>query len=334
MLKVIRQAPFTRDAVAGAALVLCRSLSLGRNLFPVKVMYVPKGPLLQDWTNAQFRQQVLIDLRKFAHEKKAIFIKIDPDIRVGTGIPDSDHDLPDPLGRSLISELTSTGWCFSPDQIQYRNTVIVNLGSPEAELLQRMKQKTRYNIRLAERKGVTIRIGSTSDIPLLYRMYAETSQRDGFVIREAAYYHTVWETFIRAGFAEPLIAVIDGEPAAALIIFYFAHKAWYLYGMSLPIHRDKMPNYLLQWEALRRVKQAGCLEYDLWGAPDDFQPDDPLWGVYRFKEGLGGEVVRTVGAWDLPLRPRYYQLYTRILPHLLDWMRYRGKERTRRDASD
>jgi peptidoglycan pentaglycine glycine transferase (the first glycine) len=89
-----------------------------------------------------------------------------------------------------------------------------------------------------------------------------------------------------------------------------------------------MPNHLLQWEAIRRSKEAGCEVYDLWGAPDKFQEGDPLWGVYRFKEGLGGQVVRTLGAWDLPVRPLLYRLYTQVLPRLIELMRRRGSAKT------
>jgi lipid II:glycine glycyltransferase (peptidoglycan interpeptide bridge formation enzyme) len=105
-----------------------------------------------------------------------------------------------------------------------------------------------------------------------------------------------------------------------------------MFGMSRQAHREKMPNHLLQWEAMRRLRALGVSEYDLWGAPDDFTEQDALWGVYRFKEGLGGQVVRHLGAWDLPVQPLYYQLYTRILPRFLGILRRRGKRRTRRDV--
>jgi peptidoglycan pentaglycine glycine transferase (the first glycine) len=164
-------------------------------------------------------------------------------------------------------------------------------------------------------------------------MYAETSVRDGFVIRPEEYYQSIWRRFIGQNMAEPLIAEVDGEPVGGLIWFCFAGKAWYLYGMSREIHRDKMPNYLLQWEAMKRAKSAGCLRYDLWGAPDNFNDQDPLWGVYRFKEGLGGQVVRLIGAWDYPSQPILYRLYTRILPPLLDVMRRRGKAQTRQEIT-
>ena len=128
--------------------------------------------------------------------------------------------------------------------------------------------------------------------------------------------------------AEPLIAEVGDETVAAVIIFRFGKKAWYLYGMSRDIHREKMPNYLLQWEAMRRVKAAGCEAYDLWGAPDDFVNSDAMWNVYRFKKGLGGDVVRHIGAWDLPLKPYYFWIYKQILPRFLSVMRRTGKTRT------
>ena len=129
--------------------------------------------------------------------------------------------------------------------------------------------------------------------------------------------------------AEALIAEVGGEPVAAVIILRFAGTAWYLYGMSRALHREKMPNHLLQWEAIRRAKAYGCQVYDLWGAPDEFSEEDPLWGVYRFKEGLGGRLVRTIGAWDLPVQPGYYRLFTQVIPRLMEWMRWRGVARTR-----
>ncbi|HEX2978881.1 MAG TPA: peptidoglycan bridge formation glycyltransferase FemA/FemB family protein, partial [Anaerolineaceae bacterium] len=183
------------------------------------------------------------------------------------------------------------------------------------------------------KKGVTVRQGSTADLALLYRMYAETSIRDGFVIRSETYYRHLWETFMTAGMAHALIAEVEGEPAAGLLLFTFARRAWYLFGMSRQAHREKMPNYLLQWEAMRLAKSLGCTSYDLWGAPEQFDETDSLWGVFRFKEGLGGTVTRTLGAWDYTTQPWLYTLYTRILPRILEMMRRRGKAQTRQAAA-
>jgi lipid II:glycine glycyltransferase (peptidoglycan interpeptide bridge formation enzyme) len=138
----------------------------------------------------------------------------------------------------------------------------------------------------------------------------------------------LWETFLEAGMVEPLIAEVEHQPVAGVVIFRFASQAWYLQGMSRQEHREKMPNYLLQWEAIQRARQAGCTVYDLWGAPDSFQSDDPLWGVYRFKEGLGGKLVRHIGAWDLPVRPFYYKVYMDLLPRFLEIMRRRRRRET------
>ena len=160
-------------------------------------------------------------------------------------------------------------------------------------------------------------------------MYAETSLRDGFVIRDEGYYRQVWERFLHAGMLEPLVAEVAGQVVAGVMIFRFAGRAWYLFGMSREAQREKMPNYLLQWEAMRRARLAGCKVYDLWGAPDVFDETDGMWGVYRFKEGLGGQVLRTPGAWDFTARPLLYDLYTRLLPRLLDVLRRRGQDRTR-----
>jgi lipid II:glycine glycyltransferase (peptidoglycan interpeptide bridge formation enzyme) len=275
---------------------------------------------------------VIKDLSGFAKRQGAIFIKIDPDIILGKGIPDSSEDQSWYIGQSVLSDLSERGWHFSDEQVQFRNTVLLDLQDSEEDLLARMKQKTRYNLRLAERKGVIVRTGSLKDLPRLYQIYAETSIRDGFVIRSAEYYYTAWKTFMSAGLAEVLIAEIDSEIIAGLILFTFAHKAWYVYGMSREIHREKMPNYLLQWRAIQYAKAKGCTSYDLWGAPDQFIESDPLWRVYRFKEGLGGHVVRHIGAWDHPVQPIIYRLYTRVLPRLLDLMRKKGKADTKRDA--
>ena len=323
-------------APVAAALALWRAIPAAGFAARLGVLYVPKGPLL-DWQNQPLRLRVLEDLRQTARRQGAIFVKIDPDVRLGSGLPGTPEAQEHPLGRALTAELQAGGWRFSDEQIQFRNTVLIDL-SPSAEaLLARMKQKTRYNIRLAERKGVTVRVGAAQDYGLLYRMYAETSLRDGFTIRDEAYYRAVWGRFQQPGSpaaewpqVEPLIAEVEGQPVAALVLFHFAGKAWYLYGMSSEAHREKMPNYLLQWEAMQRAKAAGCTSYDLWGAPDEFNENDPLWGVYRFKEGLGGMVVRHLGAWDLPVQPWLYKLYTQTLPRLLDVMRRRGKKRVER----
>ena len=315
--------------ITAAALVLCRSTGLGKGAIRLNVLYIPKGPLLK-WEDKSITEQVVSDLEKLAKERKAILIKIDPDVPIGWGIPGNESSWDDLQGIRLKELLIDNGWRFSQDQIQFRNTVLIDLTQTEEQLLSAMKQKTRYNIRLAGKKGVTVRIGSPEDIPMLNDMYAYTAVRDGFIIRSADYYDTLWRTFIKDGLAEPLIAEFSGKPIAAVFIFHFAGISRYLYGMSYDEHREAMPNHLLQWQAMIRSKELECHTYDMWGAPDEFNEQDSLWGVYRFKEGFGGKVLRTLGAWDFPNRPLSYQLYTRVLPEVLHLMRRKGMKETKR----
>jgi lipid II:glycine glycyltransferase (peptidoglycan interpeptide bridge formation enzyme) len=314
--------------VRAACLVLQRNVSFGGLAARLRIIYTPKGPLL-DWEDAPLRRQVLDDLRRLARRQGAIFIKIDPDVALGSGVPGEPGSKDTALGRAVLADLADRGW-VTGEQIQFRNTVLIDLDGDEDGLLGRMKQKTRYNIRLAERKGVRVRAAGRQDFPFLYRMYAETSLRDGFVIRPQEYYECVWSTFLQSDMVMPLIAELDGEILAAVMIFHFGGRAWYLYGMSRDLHREKMPNYLLQWEAMRRARLAGCQVYDFWGAPESFDESDPLWGVFRFKEGFGGQVARYLGAWDLPVNLWMYRLYTQVLPRILNILRRRGKAETRR----
>ncbi len=311
----------THGNVVAAAMLLRRKLS---KRLPWSVLYAPKGPLLASWENQTLRARVLEDLQTYARETGAIFLKIDPDVVLGTGVPGQEGAQDDPLGQAVQGELDRFGWQFSDEQVQFRNTVLLDLTSSEDDLLAAMKQKTRYNIRLAFRKGVRVRVGGKDDLPLLYRMYAETAARDGFIIRPREYYLMVWRTLMAADMAEPLIAEVEGEPVAAVVIFRFGTRAYYFYGMSTGKHRNKMPTYALQWEAIRRAKAAGFRWYDFWGAPDVFNEEDPMWGVFRFKQGFGATVVRTLGAWDFPARPMLYRAYAQALPRALAvtrWLR-------------
>lgn len=320
--------------------VVAASLILKRTAFRrFSIFYAPKGPLM-DWANESLRKRVLDDLQSFAKKQGAIFLKLDPDVVLGRGVPASVDEVTENSGQAVRSDLRRRGWVESSDQIQFRNTVMVDLSASEEEILMRMKQKTRYNVRLAEKKGVMVRVGGVDDLPMLYKMYAETSVRDGFVIRDEGYYMTVWKTYMSKvesqrlePSAVPLVAEVDGEAVAAIFLFMFAGRGYYVYGMSRNAHREKMPTYLLQWAAMKHAKAHGCLTYDLWGAPDVFDESDSMWGVYRFKEGLGGDVVRTLGAYDFAPSKFWYSMYSDVMPRVLDFMRSRGKEKTKQGLS-
>lgn len=323
--KVWREA----EKVVAAALVLERNVSMG-GVVRVRMHYTPKGPLLIDWEDAALRNRVLDELIDFARNRGAFLLKIDPDVSVGTGEPGAEDAKEGLVGEILIAELEQAGWHFSNEQVQFRNTVLIDLTEEEDDLLMAMKSKTRYNVRLAGRRGVTVRRGGEQDLEILFEMYAETAVRDGFAIRSREYYLDVWQTFLDARMLYPLVAEVDDEPVSGLMLFAFGEVSWYLYGMSRDVHRNLMPTYLLQWEAIKLSKQLGCRVYDLWGAPDVFDESDSMWGVYRFKNGLGGRVVRTIGAWDLPLRPAVFRLYTQVWPRIMGILRALGRAKTQK----
>ncbi len=302
---------WTDDAgpVAAAALLLRRVTPRA----PLAVGYVPKGPNLA-WTDLRLAEHVLERLEAEARRRHAFFVKIDPDVRAD-----------EPAGRTVEALLTRRGWRPSAEQIQYRSTVITDLTLDEEALLARMKPKWRYNVRLAERRGVVVREGTPADLPGFYAMYVETGARDGFLVRPYPYYRSIWERFLAEGLAHLLLAEVDGRPVAGLILFRYGRTAWYFYGASTGQARDAMPNHALQWAALRRAKAAGCTRYDWWGAPASLDEADPMWGVYRFKAGFGGDFVPWIGAWDYVISRPLYWLYSVAMPWLLERARRRHR---------
>jgi lipid II:glycine glycyltransferase (peptidoglycan interpeptide bridge formation enzyme) len=322
--------PFGKNRHANA-MILERSQQLMPLLSPACVLYIPRGPIA-DWGQVEELPELLETLEKIALERKAIFIKIDPEIILGYGIPGESGESNSSTAAKILELLISRGWNFSKDQIQFKNTVWIDLHDDENLILEKMKQKTRYNIKLCQKKGVVIRRGKTRDLDRLFQLYAHTSLRDGFAIRERKYYLDVWMKFMNADMAIPLVAEYEGKILAGLFLFHLEKRSWYLYGMSSDEHRELMPNYGLQWEAIRLSKELGCEKYDLWGAPDKFDGNDRMAGVFRFKMGLGGEVVRLIGAWDFPARKLEYSLYSRVLPKVLDIMRRRGRRSTIQEA--
>jgi lipid II:glycine glycyltransferase (peptidoglycan interpeptide bridge formation enzyme) len=179
-----------------------------------------------------------------------------------------------------------------------------------------MKQKTRYNIRLASRKEVDVSV--SSDLDAFHRLMLLTGERDAFGVHSLEYYRRAYDLFNPAGQCEILIAEYKSELLAGLMVFAYGKRAWYFYGASSNQHRRRMPNYLLQWEAMRWARRRGCISYDLWGVPDTDENtletqftkrSDGLWGVYRFKRGFGGQLKRASGSWDRVYQPILYSFY-------------------------
>lgn len=287
---------FIRQGDVGA-MVLFRRLPLG-----FSVAYIPRGPIGEgNW--ADFWPAV----DELCQQKRAVFLKVEPEVW-------------QPVKEEFIVQ-NLPGFVESNQTVQPPRTMLIDLGGSEEELLMAMKSKTRYNIRLAERKDVIVR--PSADVGTFHRMMLTTGERDEFGIHSPNYYQRAYELFAPQEACVLLIAEYEEQPLAGLMAFAHEDTAWYFYGASTDQERNRMPTYLLQWEAMRWAKAKGCKVYDLWGVPDHPEPaleetfldrSDGLWGVYRFKRGFGGEVKRTIGAWDRvyqPLLYRLYQFYTR-----------------------
>ena len=283
------RARWVQTDIAGAQ-ILFRKLPLGFTL-----AYIPKGPI------GEWLPELLPAINQVCKEERAFMLKIEPD-----AILDND----------LANQLQAHGFSPSAQTIQPQRTITVDLTPAEDEILARMKQKTRYNIRLADRKGVTVQ--PWTDVQAFAAMTFETAERDRFGAHSKAYFQRAYDLFHPSAGCELFVAEAEGEPVAAMMVFVRGHRAWYFYGASLSIHREKMPTYLLQREAMRWAKARGCTSYDLWGIPDADEKtledqfasrSDGLWGVYRFKRGFGGKILRSMGAWDQAYNPMLNQLY-------------------------
>jgi lipid II:glycine glycyltransferase (peptidoglycan interpeptide bridge formation enzyme) len=302
------------------AQILFRKLPLG-----FSIAYIPKGPVFPDLTGPDFRsfahetsqenpdhklrkseawedawKKLLPDLDAACRKHRALALKVEPDQWETPG----------------VSGALPPGFIASPHTIQPPRTITLAISGSEDQILARMKQKTRYNLRLAEKKGITIR--PSDDLHTWDSLMQETGERDAFGVHSRDYYQKAYDLFHPTGACELLLAEFEGEPLAAIMVFARGNRAWYFYGASSNAHREKMPTYLLQWEGIRWAREKGCTEYDLWGIPDEGEATleagfaeraDGLWGVYRFKRGFGGEVKRADGPWDRVYWKGLYRLY-------------------------
>jgi peptidoglycan pentaglycine glycine transferase (the first glycine) len=274
------------------ALILFRRLPLG-----MSVGYIPRGPVGGDsW--ADFWPQVDALCRK----ERAIFLRVEPNVWEPVAEDFAKDQLPD--------------FIHTEQTIQPPRTILMDIQGDEEQILMEMKSKTRYNIRLAERKDVVIR--HSDDIGRFHRMMLTTGSRDEFGVHSLEYYQRAYDVFAPRGACTLLIAEHDNQPLAGLMAFAHGDTAWYFYGASTDNERNRMPAYLLQWEAIRWAKGKGCKTYDLWGVPDYpeteleesfLERSEGLWGVYRFKRGFGGQLKRTIGAWDRIYQPLLYKFY-------------------------
>jgi lipid II:glycine glycyltransferase (peptidoglycan interpeptide bridge formation enzyme) len=274
--------------------ILFRKLPLG-----FTIGYAPKAAIREQFVSNQFWQEI----DSVCKQNHAIFLKLEPDLW--------EHEVPETWNLKLET---------SPHNIQPPRTIIIDISGSEESILARMKQKTRYNIRLAEKKGVTVR--TWDDLSAFHRMMLATGGRDGFGVHSLDYYKRAYELMHPKGMCEILLAEYEGRPLAALFVARHGRRAYYLYGASTDEERNRMPTYVLQWEAMKWAKAHDCTEYDLWGVPDEDEAvleanfesrHDGLWGVYRFKRGFGGELKRAAQAMDRVYNPLLYRAYLKFI---------------------
>ncbi len=303
----VRIAVIEDDAILAGAQVLFRPL-LGRYL---STAYVPKGPVLgrrSPTTEASVR--LLEAVHDTCRRERGLSLKFEPDWE--------DH-------TEAHGWLRSQGFAPSALTVQPRRTVVVDLTPGEDAILAQMKSKTRYNIRLAQRKGVSVRLGTEQDLAPFFELLRITAHRAEFGIHTRDYYTEAWRLFAQQEAVALLLADYGGHTLAAIMVFAFARKAWYMYGASSDEERQLMPTYLVQWEAMRWAKARGCETYDLWGIPDvdenaigsDISDAERhgvlsagMGGLYRFKRGFGGREVRYVGAYDYVYNRPLYGLFS------------------------
>ncbi len=283
-----------------ALLVLIRALGLGQRL-----AYVPHGPEIE--VSPEDRESFLEELAQALrpHLGGCIFIRFD--LPWGT---EGQGRFPRPLGGALQK---------APLDIQPSSTVLLDLQGDEQSLLAAMKSKTRYNIRLSEKKGVEIRdeiADSEAGERALadwYRLYRETARRDKITLHSESYYRGLFAVSGQQGSAAVELHLLsarhEGELLAGIIVALKGKQAWYLYGASSNSKRNLMPAYGLQWQAMRLARERGCRLYDLFGIPPGNDPQHPMHGLYRFKTGFGGIVLNRLGCYDFPYRRALYRGY-------------------------
>lgn len=291
---VLRLALARDDTLIAGAQILLRRLPLG-----LQFAYVPRGPIVQPAD--QNTVTALCDALCAAAKRRGAFaLRLEPN-RVG--------------GWDWRSARAT--W-LPANSVQPRTTIHLDLTRAPDIILAQMKPKWRYNIRLAERKGVRVRVGTADDLPLFYRLLQITGARDHFAIHAEAYYRAAFELLTAGDCARLLIAEFESEPLAAIFVTAFGGEAIYLYGASSNAHRDRMPNHALHWAAIQWARACGCVRYDLWGVAakaDALQnSDEPLThGLYQFKQGFGGQLVQYVGGHDAVFSHLQYALFTRGL---------------------
>jgi len=263
--------------------ILIRSVPL----FHKTMMYAPRGPVC-DMHDKEAIAKLLDGARELAKKYNSYVLKIDPDIK-------SD----DAEFAKIAKEL---GLCERKktknfEEIQPRYVFRLDVaGKSEDEIFAAFQNKTRYNVRLATRKGVTSEIGTREDLPRFHEIMMETGTRDGFIIRSLSYFQKMYDAL--GDHIRLYIAKHEGKIISGTLAILYGNKVWYLYGASSNEYRNVMPNYLLQWDMIKWSIESGCDIYDFRGVSGDIDESNPLYGLYRFKKGFSGEFTEFIGELD------------------------------------
>lgn len=270
------------------------------------IMYAPRGPIL-DTKDTELTADFTEYIRETAGKHNAILVKIDPPVPVEDRVSASN------ILRSGFTPLHSKGFGGT----QPKCVMQLDLNCTEDELLASFKPKWRYNIRLAERKGVHVETEAPkSELPIFYALLRETCRRDGFLVRNLKYFENMWDILVPAGYMRLAMTYYANTPIAGALIYKFGDKAWYTYGASSNEHRNVMPNHLMQWRMIQWANECGCKWYDFRGVSPNREPtaNDPLQGLNRFKEGFCPRFVEYIGEYDMVLSKGWYWLWTVALP--------------------
>ncbi|MFW5709091.1 MAG: lipid II:glycine glycyltransferase FemX [Chloroflexota bacterium] len=262
--------------------------------------YLPMGPYLSDRAIANELWQ---GIHYYSRRHGARFLKWEP------GIYLDQQTAPNPVELRFRR---------SPQTAQPPRTILLKIDEPEDDILARMNQGTRRKIRTGDKKGVRVYHGTKIDVETFTSMMQTTGNRNDFGVHRPGYYEMAYDLFVEPGDAALILAEHEGDPLAGIMVFAVGDTAWYLYGASSNIKRNLMASYAVQWAGIQWARGRGCKWYDLWGIPDQeeavleaqFQDrGDGLWGVYGFKRGWGGQVVRSMAAWDYVYNPLVYKSY-------------------------
>ncbi len=270
--------------------------------------YAPRGPVAADWTPASVAAfTAAVRERLPAAAGRISHLRIDPEI-------EADGPL-DPDG-ALRRALRASGWRPAPP-IQPNATRIIDLRPDEGALYGALRKKWRQYVNKARTGGITVVDADCDRLGEFYRIYRETADRAGFLIRAESAYRDVWEAYAPSGHARLLFAqAADGEPQATLFLVRAGPRVVEPYGGMTAAGGESRANYLLKWEAIRSSREAGATSYDLWGLATG--------GIAHFKTGFGGREVRYIGAWDLVLSPLGRGAYELAQRARVQWSRRRG----------